>query len=172
MDEIPEAEAASLLANLHLKLVIAESCTGGLISHRITNIPGSSEFFLGSITAYSNFAKEDLLGVRRSTLEKFGAVSRQTVLEMASGAQKVFSSRIPIESIVGVSVTGIAGPGGGRPNKPVGLVWIGLSAQYTFQARRILSHGNRLKIKEHSADAALAFLAEYLKRLMNNHEHK
>jgi PncC family amidohydrolase len=162
MDEMLEVRAASQLTDLGLKLVIAESCTGGLIGHRITNIPGSSEFYLGSITAYAYESKEELLGVSHSTLDKFGAVSREAVLEMALGARKVLSGRYPLESIIGMSVSGIAGPAGGMPGKPVGLVWIGLSAHDLSQAWKYQWDGNRLQNKEYSADAALILLIQYL----------
>ena len=100
-----------LLLEKKLKLVLAESCTGGLISHRITNIPGSSEYFLGSLVSYSYEAKEEWLGVKAATLVRYGAVSRETVLEMARGARASLKNQFPIEQVVGLSVSGIAGPG-------------------------------------------------------------
>jgi len=145
-----------------LKLVLAESCTGGLVGHRITNIPGSSDYYLGSVTAYANEAKERLLGVRHDTLVKFGAVSRETALEMARGVRQAFAADFSLDAILGVSTTGIAGPGGGLPNKPVGLVWFGLSAPEGYWAWQYLWKGNRLEVKEQSAEKALSLLLEYL----------
>ena len=101
------------------KLVVAESCTGGLISHRITNVPGSSDYYVGGICAYAYEAKRTLLEVKPETLEEFGAVSKETVMEMSFGVRRLFSKEVPFEKWVGISVSGIAGPGGGMPNKPV-----------------------------------------------------
>ena len=117
-----------LLTRRGLHLAVAESCTGGLIGHRITNVPGSSEYYLGSVTAYAYEAKVRLLGVRWDTLNTFGAVSRETVLEMARGVRAVLGAEI------GMAVSGIAGPGGGLPEKPVGTTWIGLSTAEYEQA--------------------------------------
>src|SRR4030067_353261 len=102
---------------------LGESCAGGLIGHRLTNVPGSSDYFLGGIVAYAYEAKERLLGVRHQTLYEHGAVSRETAIEMARGA------RVALGADVGVSVTGTAGPGGGLPDKPVGLTWIAVSTR-------------------------------------------
>ena len=137
-------------------LAVAESCTGGLIGHRITNIPGSSDYYLGSVTAYAYEAKERLLGVKHETLIQFGAVSQETALEMARGVRQVFGADL------GVSVTGIAGPGGGMPNKPVGLVWFGLSEPQGDHAWHFLWQGDRLQVKMQSADKALELLLAYL----------
>ena len=138
------------------RLALAESCTGGLISHRITNIPGSSEYFLGSVIAYAYEAKVMLLGVNQETLDKYGAVSKETVLEMAHGVRQVLGAE------VGLSISGIAGPGGGTPEKPVGLTWIGLSMpDYENSWQRIWT-GNRLKIKEQAAEEALKLLLNHL----------
>ncbi len=146
-----------------LKLVLAESCTGGLIGHRITNIPGSSEYFLGSLVVYSYEAKQEWLGVKVETLERFGAVSRETVLEMAHGARTSFGNRFPVEQIIGLSVSGIAGPGGGTVEKPVGTVWIGLSAATQENAWQFLWQGSREENKARSAQKALEILEEYLR---------
>mgnify|MGYP002391327147 CR=1 FL=1 len=122
-----EERIGILLKERSLKLALAESCTGGLVGHRITNIPGSSDYYQGSVTAYAYEAKRKILGVNPQTLLEFGAVSRETVLEMACGVRAAFSGdETPIDQIVGVSISGIAGPGGGMPGKPVGLVWVGL----------------------------------------------
>lgn len=151
-----EARLGELLRQRGWKLALAESCTGGLIGHRITNVPGSSDYFLGSITAYAYEAKERLLGVRHETLERFGAVSRETVLEMAHGARRA------LDADLSAAVTGIAGPGGGMEHKPVGLVWIGLAAPDGEWAFRFLWKGNRLENKAESAQAALQLLIDYL----------
>ena len=143
-------------------LAVAESCTGGLIGHRITNIPGSSDYYLGSVTAYAYEAKERLLGVKHETLIQFGAVSQETALEMARGVRQVFGADL------GVSVTGIAGPGGGMPNKPVGLVWIGLSASDGDWAFRYQFSGDRLKVKSDTADQALSLCIQYLTGNLKN----
>lgn len=161
--EIPlELQVAEWLRKRGLKLVVAESCTGGLIGHRITNIPGSSEYYLGSITAYAYEAKEALLGVRHETLLAFGAVSSQTVLEMALGVRRALAGSFPLEQTVGISVSGIAGPGGAMPGKPVGTVWVGLSAPEGDWAWRYLWGGDRIRNKELSADAAFQRLLDYL----------
>ena len=115
-----------------LKLAAAESCTGGLVSHRITNVSGSSEYFPGGVVAYSYEAKASLLGVSWDTLNTFGAVSRETVLEMARGARKLFDADI------GISVSGIAGPTGAMPGKPVGTTWFGLSTSSGEWVRHLI----------------------------------
>ena len=151
-----EIKVGELLRPLGLKLALAESCTGGLVGHRVTNVPGSSEYFLGGVTAYAYEAKVKLLGVSWDTLTRYGAVSRETVLEMARGARSV------LEADIGVSVSGIAGPGGGMPEKPVGLTWIGLSASGFEEARSFVFPGDRLAVKEQAAEQALCMLNEYL----------
>jgi len=157
-----EEQIGPILRQRGLYLVAAESCTGGLIGHRITNIAGSSDYYLGSVTAYAYEAKESLLGVRHETLQNFGAVSRETALEMAAGVRRSLAGHFPLEKIIGVSVTGIAGPGGATPTKPVGLVWVGLSSDGYEAAWRYLWNGNRLENKEASAEAALALIKDYL----------
>jgi PncC family amidohydrolase len=167
--EALEIQVGSLLRQHNLKLAAAESCTGGLIGHRITNVPGSSDYYVGSIIAYSYEAKERLLGVKHTTLQTYGAVSQETVLEMAHGVRTVFSPDFPMEKIIGISVSGIAGPGGGMPGKPVGLVWIGLSAAGLEKAYRFLWNGDRLKNKELSAEMALQLLLDYLQGEQQGH---
>jgi len=110
-----EEKVGLLLRNKNMWLTVAESCTGGLVGHRVTNIPGSSDYYLGSVTAYAYEVKESLLGVSHKTLQKYGAVSRETVLEMASGVRRALSGGFPLARVIGVSVSGIAGPGGGLP---------------------------------------------------------
>ncbi len=161
----PEAEIGELLRKKDLKLVFAESCSGGLLSHMITNVPGSSEYFLGSIVAYSYQAKSEWLGVKPETLKTYGAVSRETVLEMARGARESLALVFPREKIIALAITGIAGPGGGTTEKPVGLVWIGLSAADKEDAWSFQWAGDREENKLSSAKAGLQILLEYLNSL-------
>ncbi len=151
-----EFEIGELLRARGLKLATAESCTGGLIADRITNVPGSSDYFLGGFVSYAYEAKVASLDVSWSTLKTFGAVSRETVLEMARGARRALAADIAI------SVSGIAGPGGGLPNKPVGTTWIGLSAKDSERAELEFFKGDRLDNKSKAADSALRMLMEYL----------
>jgi nicotinamide-nucleotide amidase len=140
---------------LGLKLAVAESCTGGLVGERLTNIPGSSDVFLGGVIAYHNDLKKDLLGVDEADLESFGAVSEQVALRMALGIRERTGADI------GVSVTGIAGPAGGTPEKPVGLVWIAVHAA-DAKARRFHVIGDRAEIRQRAAQAALEMVRRAL----------
>jgi nicotinamide-nucleotide amidase len=140
---------------LGYKLAVAESCTGGLLGERITNIPGSSDVFLGGVIAYHNDVKRNLLGVRTEDLEKYGAVSEQVALQMASGVRESLGAD------VGVSVTGIAGPGGGTPEKPVGLVWVAVHS-LAVKARRFHVGGDRAEIRQRAAQAALEMVRRAL----------
>ena len=149
----------ALLHKRGLSLAVAESCTGGLVGHRITNVPGSSDYFVGGIVAYAYEAKVGLLGVSWKTLEKHGAVSRETVIEMARGA------RHALEADIGMAVSGIAGPGGGMPGKPVGLTWIGLSDGDFEEAWSYVWGGDRIQNKEQSAEQFLQLLVDYLQGL-------
>lgn len=158
MDEPLEVLVGNLLVQRGLKLAIAESCTGGLISHRITNVSGSSTYYLGGVVSYANEAKIHLLGVSSDTLEKFGAVSSETVLEMARGV------RIALSADIGISTSGIAGPTGGTQDKPIGTVWIGFSSNLGEEARHFLFKGNRLSIKEQATHAALEILLGHLQK--------
>jgi PncC family amidohydrolase len=155
-DQPLEVLAGELLRERGLRLAVAESCTGGLIGHRLTNVPGSSTYYMGSITAYAYEAKVRLLGVRWETLEKHGAVSKETVIEMARGVRRALAADI------GVAVSGIAGPGGGTPEKPVGLVWISLSAPEIDKAWSYIWSGDRIQNKELTAEQALRLLVDYL----------
>jgi PncC family amidohydrolase len=154
--EMPEVIIGKLLRARGLKLATAESCTGGLASHRITNIPGSSDYFLGGVVAYAYEAKVAALGVSWETLRAYGAVSREVVLEMARGARRLLSADLA------VSVSGIAGPGGGLPHKPVGTTWVGLVAPDGEWARCYCFAGDREGNKILSAEAALRLLLDYL----------
>jgi len=139
-----------------LTLSLAESCTGGLIAHRITNVSGSSNYFLGGVVAYSNEAKERILGVPREILVQYGAVSEETARAMAEGARRLFASDLAL------AVTGVAGPTGGTPEKPVGLAYIALSAEASERCQRFVWEGDRLQNKAQSAEAALQLLISYL----------
>ena len=153
-----ETQIGATLAERKLTLATAESCTGGLIAHRLTNVPGSSTYFLGGVVAYAYDAKEHLLGVHHTTLYDHGAVSKETAIEMARGARRIFSADIA------VAVTGIAGPGGGLPNKPVGLTWIALSTRDGETAQQFIWDKDREGNKAESAEAALRMAWEYLQR--------
>lgn len=156
MTEKLETLVGEALRRRNMKLATAESCTGGLIAHRVTNIPGSSDYFPGGVVAYAYEAKVAMLGVSWDTLHAFGAVSSETVLEMARGAKKAFGADIA------VSVSGIAGPGGGMPNKPVGTTWLGLVTADGEWSRLYCWDGDREQNKAYSADAALQFVLDYL----------
>ena len=151
-----ESQVGQFLHERGLKLVVAESCTGGLLGSRITDVSGSSEYFLGGVVAYAYEAKVDLLGVSWDTLNTKGAVSRETVLEMARGIRNLMKADIA------VSVSGIAGPGGGTPEKPVGTTWIGLVAEDGEWAKVFQFSGDRERNKISAADAALKLLLDYL----------
>ena len=138
-----EVQIGRLLKQRGLKLAVAESCTGGLVADRLTDVPGSSDYFRGGIVAYAYEAKVTLLGVSWATLRAFGAVSRETVMEMARGV------RTALGTDVAVSVSGIAGPGGGMPNKPVGTTWFGLSTaaedRAFYKNSRVIADGTRCR---------------------------
>jgi PncC family amidohydrolase len=151
-----EEQIGKLLLKNQLSLATAESCTGGLIAHRITNISGSSQYFLGGVVAYSNQVKNELLGVPADVLGSFGAVSEQTVLAMAAGVRRL------LKADIGLAISGIAGPSGGTPEKPVGLTWIGLSSEKASAAYAYNWPGDRLQVKEQSAEQALRLLLEYI----------
>jgi PncC family amidohydrolase len=150
-------EASRLLHESGLTLALAESCTGGLVASYITDIPGSSSIFDGGVVAYSNEAKAQLLDVSWDILEHHGAVSSQCAAAMAQGARRSFGSDIA------VSVTGIAGPGGGSADKPVGLTYLHLSTPQAEIARQETWRGDRLTNKRQSAQAVLHMLITYLK---------
>lgn len=139
-----------------LTLAVAESCTGGLLGDRITDVPGSSDYFLGGVLAYSNQVKAGLLDVRAETLEVHGAVSAECAAEMAQGVRRLLGSDVAL------SITGIAGPGGGSDGKPKGLTYIHLSAPDREQGLRAQWPGDRRANKEDSARAALRLLLDYL----------
>lgn len=154
-DTLPGVIGRALAAR-GLTLALAESCTGGLLGARITEAPGSSAYFLLSAVTYSNEAKEKVLGVPRQLLEEHGAVSEPVALAMADGARRLAGAS------VGVGVTGIAGPGGGTPEKPVGTVYIGLSWEGGRRAQRLNLRGTRAEIRSRTVSRALALLLELL----------
>jgi PncC family amidohydrolase len=156
MNQSYAAVVGELLRQHRLSLAIAESCTGGLLGDKITNVPGASNYFMGGVIAYDNRVKVGLLSVREGALEQFGAVSEEIALEMAQGARQA------MQADIGLSITGIAGPSGGTPEKPVGLTWIGMSAAGAQKAWRSIWPGDRQAVKEQSADEALRRLAEFL----------
>ncbi len=149
-------ELGALLRSKHLKLATAESCTGGLLGHLITNVPGSSDYYLGGLIAYAYEAKTELLGISQEALLRYGAVSKETALAMARGAFE------RLHADVAIGITGILGPGGATPDKPVGLVYIALVTHQAEHVRRFYWKGNRDENKQSSASAALAMLKEYL----------
>ena len=144
-----ERVVGRLLRRKDLTLAVAESCTGGLIGDRLTDVAGSSRYYAGGVIAYSDAAKITVLGVRKQTLDTWGAVSEQTVKEMAAGICRRLGTQ------VGVAVSGIAGPGGGSKAKPVGLVYICVRAGKRVLVERYRFRGGRRKVKEQSAAAAL-----------------
>ena len=149
-------EISELLKKNKLKIATAESCTGGLIGHTLTNISGSSEYYDRGVISYSNKAKMELLGVSEKLLEKYGAVSKQVAEAMAEGI------RIRSQVDIGISTTGIAGPTGGTKDKPVGLVYIGVSTVNKTIVRRFQFHDDRLGNKNSTCKAALEMLLEVL----------
>lgn len=152
----PEERVNATLSERGLTLALAESCTGGLISSRITDVAGSSDYFEMGFVTYSNKAKEEFLGVPRKILEAKGAVSPEVALKMAEGA------RVAAHVDIAVSVTGIAGPGGGSDEKPVGTVYMALAADDAEIVRKHYFRGNRLEIKRQTAEEAIALLLDYL----------
>jgi nicotinamide-nucleotide amidase len=147
-----EEVVGQLLVQKQLTLSLAESCTGGYISHRITRIGGSSAYYYGGAVSYSNELKMHYLGVASATLEKYGAVSRETAVEMSRGIRERTGASI------GLSVTGIAGPSGGSPEKPIGTVWISIAQEGRHEARLFQFHGERERIIAGTSQAALNWL--------------
>jgi PncC family amidohydrolase len=157
MDTDSLAQAiGELLQERGLTLAVAESCTGGLLAGYITDIPGSSAYFEGGVIAYSYAVKEQVLGVPVGVLEQHGAVSPETAVAMARGVREL------LQVDLALSVTGIAGPTGGTPEKPVGLVYIALASADGEECRKYLWTGDRWENREWSARAALEWLHEHL----------
>jgi len=147
---------AESLTRKKLSLSVCESCTGGMLGNIITQIPGSSKYFPGGIIAYSNEVKQRIVGVRQVTLKRFGAVSAEVVREMAQGVRKRFKSDI------GIGITGIAGPAGGSKRKPVGLVYLCVSARQHVYVEHHIFKGSRNQIRKEACDKALRLLERVL----------
>ena len=156
MTLLKEDMLGKLLKDKGQTLAVAESCTGGMIGHLITNVPGSSAYFSGGVIAYANEVKVEVLGVSPATLETFGAVSKETVQEMAKGIRALLNAD------VGISVSGIAGPDGGTKEKPVGTVWIGLGTPNYDLAKDFLFSGDRESIKQQAAMSAMEIVIRFL----------
>lgn len=154
-----ESALGEVLREKGATVAVAESCTGGLISHMITNVAGSSDYFERGIVAYSNKAKADHLGVSEEILKSCGAVSSETAMAMAFGIRKAANATF------GLAVTGIAGPGGGSAEKPVGLVFIAISGPKGTEVTGSRFDGDRAEIKEKTAEAALTWLLSEAKKL-------
>ncbi|MCD6083500.1 competence/damage-inducible protein A [Candidatus Aerophobetes bacterium] len=155
-DETLEGKVAFLLKEKNLTVSVAESCSGGVLSHRLTNVPGSSNYFQAGVVSYSNQAKSQLLGVSSSLIEEKGAVSSEVAKEMARGIRKLMNTDL------GVGITGIAGPTGATPKKPVGLVYIAISASKEELCEKFIFPGEREDVKWRASQAALDSLRRYL----------
>jgi nicotinamide-nucleotide amidase len=151
-----EEVLGEMLRRRHLTISVAESCTGGLIGHLLTNVPGSSDYFIGGVIVYSNTSKIKLLGISSETLKTHGAVSDPVVREMARGARNRLASSI------GLSVSGIAGPDGGSREKPVGTVYIGLAGNERVVSGKYQFQGTREQVKMNTAMMALDWVRRYL----------
>jgi PncC family amidohydrolase len=155
----PQEIIGKLLRKKKLKISAAESCTGGLVASKLTDVPGSSDYFINAVVAYSDASKIRFLRVKKNTLKKYGAVSRQAAKEMAMGARSRSNSDIAI------STTGIAGPSGGSRKKPVGTIWIGYSDKNITFAEKFVFGKNRLKNKELMANKALDIVYKQARKL-------
>ncbi|MFC2007505.1 CinA family protein [Chloroflexota bacterium] len=151
-----EQEVGDLLRRRGLTMGVVESATGGLISHRLTNVPGSSDYYQGSITTYSNQVKIKLAGVNADTIKRYGAVSYQVAEEMARGGREALGVDVCLVD------TGIAGPGGSTTEKTVGLFYLGLADRKGSYSRQHNFHGDREQNKQSAAEAALGWFREYL----------
>jgi nicotinamide-nucleotide amidase len=151
-----EARIGRILRERRMKIAVAESCTGGLIANRITNIQGASDYFDMGFVTYSNDSKELYLFVPEEVIAEKGAVSSEVAKEMAEGLKET------TEADVALSVTGVAGPGGGTPEKPIGTVYVGLASKDGTFVRKFLFSGDRLSIKEQTSEEALKMVLDYL----------
>ncbi len=156
MDKNSAAKIGDVLRKSRQTLAIAESCTGGLVSSAVTAIPGSSDYFLGAVIAYSDRIKSSFLGVPKELLHRYGAVSPETALSLAVNVRKRSGSDY------GLAVTGIAGPTGGSRTKPVGLVYIGLAYGRNSTVKKFIFKGPRSSVRSQAAQKALALLKEAL----------
>lgn len=157
MTEQLEVLAGQLLTEAGMTVSLAESCTGGLVGHLLTEVPGSSRYFLGGVVAYDDLVKTALLDVPPALIRQYGAVSAECALQMARGVRAITGADI------GLSITGVAGPTGGTAAKPVGTVYIGLAAEGAEKVERFGWHGNRSENKQKSAEATLRMLLVFLK---------
>ena len=155
-EEAPESRLVKLLLEKDLQITCAESCTGGMIASRLVNVPGVSEILMESYVTYSNEAKHRLLGVEQEALSEYGAVSQQVAFQMAEGAARAAGADAAI------AVTGIAGPGGGTAQKPVGLVYIGTYLCGNIRVTENHFLGERYEIRKQAAEAALLQLTAQL----------
>lgn len=155
-DDVFEAAVGKILLKHNKTISTAESCTGGYIAHLITTVPGSSDYFKGAVIAYANEAKTALLGVQESTLQRHGAVSEQTVMEMLRGATDA------LKSDYGIAVSGIAGPGGGTPQKPVGTIWVAVGSSEKIKTKLLHLPGSREQNIQWTAVVALEMMRKYL----------
>ncbi len=158
LEDIIRALGAELCDRTAL-LAAAESCTGGLIAHEATNVSGSSRWFAGGVVAYSNHVKQRVLGVPEAVLATHGAVSRETVLAMAQGVQRVLDAQAAL------AVSGIAGPDGGTPEKPVGTVWVAWAFGDETHSALWRFSGTRLEIKHQTARAALEGMLDMVRKM-------
>ncbi|HEX9907434.1 MAG TPA: CinA family protein [Thermoplasmata archaeon] len=149
-------EVGNLLRERGLTISVAESCTGGKLGDLLTNVSGSSDYFVGGVISYSNKVKVDLLGVRKATLATDGAVSESVARQMSNGIRR------RVDSDIGVGITGVAGPSGGTPRKPVGLVYIAVSSRNKTRCTRNLFKGTRTAIKRQSVSRALEMIGDIL----------
>lgn len=156
-EKLIEQVVADLLWKKKLTVAVAESCTGGLISHRLTNIPGSSYYFDAGVVSYSNESKMKILEVEMSSLLEFGAVSEEVAVQMAKGVRKI------TDADIGISTTGICGPEGGSEEKPVGLVYVAIDYLGKVKCDKCLFSGERKEIKQKTADYTLNLLKERLR---------
>ncbi|MCK4246724.1 CinA family protein [Candidatus Bipolaricaulota bacterium] len=147
-----EEQLGKVLNKKRLTISVAESCTGGLLASRITDVSGASDYFRGGVVAYQNEVKQTLLGVPAHILAEKGAISRETAQAMAKGCRKLFQSDIA------AAITGIAGPTGGTQSKPIGLVYIAVVSEKRSEEKRFVWSGNRMSNKEASVGAALKMM--------------
>lgn len=153
-----EEELVEILTKKQYKITTAESCTGGLVAATIVNVSGASEVFQAGFVTYANEAKEKELGVKSETLQTYGAVSEKTAKEMAIGCAAHAKAQ------VGISTTGIAGPGGGTAEKPVGLVYIGCAVRSNVYVEKNVFSGDRQQVRRQTADRAIGFALECIKK--------
>lgn len=151
-----DSEIAKILTEKNLTIACAESCTGGLLTSRLTDVAGSSAYVKGAVVAYANEIKMSMLNVSETALKDFGAVSEPVALEMAAHVREIFNTSI------GVSITGIAGPGGATDTKPVGLVFVAVSGSNGDMAKKFNFSGERTEIKQKAVEAALVLIQVYL----------